>query len=68
MWPLSLCCEVLPLTWCLFACLFAGPASSCVMDQETHLGNVSSNVKGLILIWFNSAVIEVVWAPHGFQL
>lgn len=38
------------------------------MEQETRLGDTSSNVKGQILIWFNSAVIEVAWVPHVFQL
>jgi len=39
-----------------------------MMEQETQLGDASSNVKGQILIWFDSAVAEVAWALCGFQL
>lgn len=68
-WLPSLCCQVSPLAWCLYLLLVpSGPAFSCMMEQEACLGDASSNVKGQILIWFISAVIEVAWAPHGFQL
>lgn len=57
------------MAWSLcFLLVSSGPASSCMMEQETPLGDASANIKGQILIWFNSAVIEVACAPHGFHL
>lgn len=65
--PSAVRCLLWPGADVSWLCLL-GPASSCTMEQETRLGDTSSNVKGQILIWFNSAVIEVAWVPHVFQL
>lgn len=66
-YPLFLCCQVSPLTWCLLL-VSSGPAFSYMMEEETHSGDAICNAKGQIFIWFNSVVIEVAWASCCFQL